>query len=112
MTNKIFFRFDGKKYFGYEGDTLASALLKNGILLVGRSFKYHRPRGIISAGSEEPNAIVQLESDEKTEPNVRATEIKIYEGLSAFSQNNWPSLNFDFGAINDLLSLFFLAGFY
>ena len=112
MNKKISFSFDDKKYFGFEGDTLASALIRNGVFLVGRSFKYHRPRGIISGGSEEPNAIVQLESGEITEPNVRATEIEIYEGLSATSQNNWPSLNFDFGAINDLLSRFFPAGFY
>ena len=112
MSKKISFTFDGKKYFGNEEDTLASALLRNGVFLVGRSFKYHRPRGIISAGSEEPNAIVQLESGNITEPNVRATEIKIYQGLSATSQNNWPTLNFDFGSINDLLSPFFPAGFY
>ena len=109
---KIYFKFDGKKFFGFEGDTLASALIRNGIFLVGRSFKYHRPRGIISAGSEEPNAIVQLESGNITEPNVRATEIELYEGLNATSQNNWPSVNFDFGSINDFLSPFFPAGFY
>ncbi|SVC12467.1 uncharacterized protein METZ01_LOCUS265321, partial [marine metagenome] len=112
MDKKISFTFDGKKYSGFKGDTLASALIRNGVFLVGRSFKYHRPRGIISAGSEEPNAIVQLESGEITEPNVRATEIEIYEGLHATSQNNWPSLNLDFGSINDLLSPFFPAGFY
>ena len=111
--NKVInFHFDGKKYEGYEGDTLASALLANNIHLVGRSFKYHRPRGIVSAGSEEPNGIVQLETKEYTEPNRRVTEIQIYEGLKAFSQNNWPSVNFDFGAVNDLLSPFFPAGFY
>ena len=75
MLKNISFTFDGKKYLGYEGETLAEALIKNGVFLVGRSFKYHRPRGIVSAGSEEPNAIVQLESGEFTEPNVRATEI-------------------------------------
>ena len=112
MTKDISFTFDGKKYVGFEGDTLAEALIRNGVFLVGRSFKYHRPRGIVSAGSEEPNAIVQLESGEFTEPNVRATEIIIYEGLSATSQNNWPSLNFDIGSINDLLSPLFPAGFY
>jgi len=112
MSKKISFTFDGKKYFGHEGDTLAEALLDNGVFLVGRSFKYHRPRGIISAGSEEPNAIVQLETGNITEPNVRATEIIIYEGLIAKSQNNWPNVNFDFGAINDFLSRFFPAGFY
>ena len=112
MLKKISFTFDGIKYFGLEKDTLASALLRNGVFLVGRSFKYHRPRGIISAGREEPNAIVQLESGEITEPNVRATEIELYEGLSATSQNNWPSVKFDFGSINDFLSPFFPAGFY
>ena len=112
MNKKISFTFDGKKYSGFEGDTLASALIRNGVFLVGRSFKYHRPRGMISAGSEEPNAIIQLESGEITEPNVRATEIKIYEGLNATSQNNWPSLNFDLGSVNDLFSRFFPSGFY
>jgi len=111
-NKKLNFYFDGKKYQGYEGDTLASALLANNIHLVGRSFKYHRPRGIVSAGSEEPNGIVQLETKEYTEPNRRVTEIQLYEGLKAFSQNNWPNINFDFGAINDLLSPFFPAGFY
>ena len=112
MNKKIFFTFDGNKYSGFAGDTLASALIRNGVFLVGRSFKYHRPRGIIGTGSEEPNAIVQLESGDITEPNVKATEIEIYEGLNATSQNNWPSINFDFGSVNDLLSPFFPAGFY
>ena len=112
QTKKIGFTFDGKKYYGFEGDTLASALLSNGVHLFGRSFKYHRPRGIISAGCEEPNGIVQLEINEFTEPNRRATEVVLYEGLVAKSQNRWPSLNYDLGAINDLLSPFFPAGFY
>ncbi|MDC0233068.1 sarcosine oxidase subunit alpha family protein [Pelagibacteraceae bacterium] len=112
QNKKISFFFDGKKYYGYEGDTLASALLSNGVHLVGRSFKYHRPRGIISAGCEEPNGIVQLELNEFTEPNRRATEIILYDGLIAKSQNRWPSVKFDFGAINDLLAPFFPAGFY
>ena len=112
MLKKISFTFDEKEYFGFEGDTLASALIRNGLFLIGRSFKYHRPRGIISAGNEEPNGIVQLESGNKTEPNVRATEIILYEGLKAKSQNNWPSVNFDIGSINDFLSPFFPAGFY
>ena len=112
MSKDISFTFDGKKYFGHEGETLAEALIGNGVFLVGRSFKYHRPRGIISAGSEEPNAIVQLESGKITEPNVRTTEIIIYEGLSAKSQNNWPNVNFDIGSINNFLSPFFPAGFY
>ncbi|MDC1184411.1 sarcosine oxidase subunit alpha family protein [Alphaproteobacteria bacterium] len=112
QSKKISFTFDGKKYYGFEGDTLASALLSNGVHLFGRSFKYHRPRGIISAGCEEPNGIVQLEINEFTEPNRRATEVVLYEGLVAKSQNRWPSLNYDLGAINDLLSPFFPAGFY
>ncbi|MDC1047567.1 sarcosine oxidase subunit alpha family protein [Alphaproteobacteria bacterium] len=112
QTKKIGFIFDGKKYYGFEGDTLASALLSNGVHLFGRSFKYHRPRGVISAGCEEPNGIVQLEINEFTEPNRRATEVVLYEGLVAKSQNRWPGLNYDLGAINDLLSPFFPAGFY
>ena len=109
---QIGFIFDDKKYYGHEGDTLASALLSNSVHLIGRSFKYHRPRGIISAGCEEPNGIVQLEQNEFTEPNRRATEIILYEGLIASSQNRWPSINYDLGAINNLLSPFFPAGFY
>ena len=112
QTKKISFIFDGKKYYGHEGDTLASALLSNGLHLIGRSFKYHRPRGIISAGCEEPNGIVQLELNEFTEPNRRATEVILYDGLIAKSQNRWPSVKYDFGAINDLLAPFFPAGFY
>ena len=112
QTKKISFIFDGKKYYGHEGDTLASALLSNGVHLIGRSFKYHRPRGIISAGCEEPNGIVQLELNEFTEPNRRATEVILYDGLIAKSQNRWPSVKYDFGAINDLLAPFFPAGFY
>ena len=109
---KISFTFNRKKYFGYEGDTLASALLANGIHLVGRSFKYHRPRGFFGAGVDEPNAKVQLYKGDKTEPNANATEVELVEGLSAKSQNCWPSVHFDFGAINNLLNKFFPAGFY
>ena len=109
---KISFKFNGKKYFGYEGDTLASALLANGIHLVGRSFKYHRPRGFIGAGVDESNAQVQLYSGAKTEPNAIATTVELVEGLVATSQNCWPSVSFDFGAINNFLSKFFPAGFY
>ena len=112
-TYKISFKFNGKTYYGYKGDTLASALLANDIHLVGRSFKYHRPRGIMTAGSEEPNAIVQLhKNSSRTEPNVRATEVEIYEGLEASSQNCWPSVNFDIGGINNILSPLLPAGFY
>ena len=112
-TYKISFKFNGITYHGFKGDTLASALLVNGIHLVARSFKYHRPRGIMTAGSEEPNAIVQLHNNSsRTEPNVRATEVEIYEGLEASSQNCWPNVNFDIGAINNLLSPLLPAGFY
>ena len=112
-TTRVSFKFNGKIYFGFKGDTLASALLANNIHLVGRSFKYHRPRGIMTSGSEEPNAIVQIGSDRAiTEPNVRATEIEIYEGLDATSQNCWPSVNFDIGGINNFLSPILPAGFY
>ena len=102
-----------KTYYGFKGDTLASALLSNDIHLIGRSFKYHRPRGIMTAGSEEPNAIVQVNDNTAlTEPNVRATEIEIYEGLETKSQNCWPSVNFDIGGINNLMSPLLPAGFY
>ncbi|EXL09625.1 sarcosine oxidase subunit alpha [Aquamicrobium defluvii] len=107
------FTFDGKSYSGVAGDTLASALLANGIHLVGRSFKYHRPRGILSAGAEEPNALVGIHRDaSRKTPNVRATVQELYDGLTAVSQNRWPSLGFDVGAVNDLASPFFSAGFY
>ena len=112
-TTSVSFKFNGKTYHGYKGDTLASALLANNVHLVGRSFKYHRPRGIMTSGSEEPNAIVQVGTDSAmTEPNVRATEIEIYDGLEATSQNCWPSVDFDIGGINNLLSPFLPAGFY
>ncbi|WP_419738781.1 sarcosine oxidase subunit alpha family protein [Ruegeria sp.] len=106
------FTFDGKSYQGYEGDTLASALLANGVRLMGRSFKYHRPRGPLTAGSEEPNALVELRSGGRQEPNTRATVAELYEGLNANSQNRWPSLERDFMAINDRFSNFLTAGFY
>ena len=106
------FRYDNREYQGYEGDTLASALLANGVHLVGRSFKYHRPRGIYSAGSEEPNALVQLESGAHTEPNRRATEVELYDGLCAASQNCWPSVKFDLGAVSSGVSRLLPAGFY
>jgi heterotetrameric sarcosine oxidase alpha subunit len=109
---KISFTFNGKRYLGYEGDTLASALLANGVHLVGRSFKYHRPRGFIGAGVDEPNAQVQLYSGAKTEPNAIATTIELVEGLVAKSQNCWPSVSFDFGEINNILNKFLPAGFY
>ncbi len=105
--------FDGKSYGGLAGDTLASALLASGVTLFGRSFKYHRPRGLIAAGSEEPNALVSVDRGPgRFTPNLRATNVEIYEGLKAVSQNRWPSLKTDFGAINDRLGMFFPAGFY
>jgi methylglutamate dehydrogenase subunit C len=106
------FTFDGKSYRGFAGDTLASALLASGVRLVGRSFKYHRPRGILSAGSEEPNALVELRQGARREPNTRATTIELFEGLAADSQNRFPSLAFDVMAINSLFSPIFAAGFY
>src|SRR3984957_6402901 len=112
-TRRIGFTFDGQSYAGLMGDTLASALLANGVHLTGRSFKYHRPRGIFGAGSEEPNALVTVSRDEaRVTPNLRATQVELYEGLVAMSQNRWPSLERDFGRINDKLSAFFPAGFY
>ena len=107
------FTFDGKAFTGVEGDTLASALLANGVHLVGRSFKYHRPRGFLSAGAEEPNALVEIARDgARKTPNVRATVQELYDGLVAKSQNRWPSLSFDVGAVNNLASPMFSAGFY
>ena len=107
------FTFDGKPMTGLAGDTVASALLANGVHLVGRSFKYHRPRGILSAGAEEPNALVTVSRDAaRKTPNVRATVQELYDGLDVASQNRWPSLSFDVGAVNDLASPFFSAGFY
>src|SRR4051794_30787315 len=97
---------------GLAGDTLASALLANGVKLVGRSFKYHRPRGILTAGSDEPSALVELRTGARREPNTRATTAELYDGLVAASQNRWPSLAFDIGAGNDYLSRFLVAGFY
>src|SRR4051812_41222553 len=98
------FRFDGKDYVGHPGDTLASALLANGVRLVGRSFKYHRPRGILSAGVEEPNALVELRSGARREPNTRATVAELFNGLEATSQNRAGSLAFDRMAVNQLLA--------
>ena len=100
------FQFNKKSYEGYKGDTLASALIRNDVKLVGRSFKYHRPRGVFSAGSEEPNALVELGSGARQEPNTRATVTELYNGLVAKSQNHWPSLQYDFLAINDRRSNF------
>ncbi len=106
------FTFDGVRHAGFAGDTLASALLANGVRLVGRSFKYHRPRGILSAGSEEPNALVELRGGAFSEPNTRATMVELFPGLEARSQNRFPSLKYDLLSVNSLLSPFFAAGFY
>ncbi len=111
-SRPVRFTFDGKSYRGFHGDTLASALLANDIRLVGRSFKYHRPRGILSAGSEEPNALVELRSGARREPNTRATGVELYDGLHAVSQNRWPSLRFDVLSMTAPLSPFMGAGFY
>jgi heterotetrameric sarcosine oxidase alpha subunit len=106
------FTFDGQSMKGFEGDTLASALIANDQMLVGRSFKYHRPRGIVTAGSSEPNALVTIGTGGRTEPNTRATVAELYQGMEAKSQNRWPSLKYDVGAVNSLLSPFLSAGFY
>eukprot|EP01037_Dinobryon_pediforme_P014342 gene14342-14466_t len=111
-SRTLSFTFDGKAYVGHPGDTLASALLANGVRLFGRSFKYHRPRGVLTAGSEEPNALVTLRDGARAEPNTRATSIELYDGLIATSQNRWPSLAFDLMAVNQLFAPLFVAGFY
>ena len=111
-SKPINFTFNGKKLRGYEGDTLASALLANDQMLVGRSFKYHRPRGVVTSGPEEPNALVNLGKGGKFEPNQCATTTELFEGLEATSQNHWPSLEFDIGALYMKLSRFLPAGFY
>ncbi len=112
-SKPVNFTFDGKAYQGLQGDTLASALLANGVHLTGRSFKYHRPRGIVGAGSEEPNALVAFDRGEgRVTPNVRATTLEIFDGLKAESQNRWPNLKTDIGGFNNIFSMFFPAGFY
>ena len=111
-SKPLSFTFNGKQMRGYEGDTLASALLANDQVLVGRSFKYHRPRGIVTSGPEEPNGLVGLGPEGRFEPNARVTTTELYEGLEAASQNHWPSLEFDVGALNKHLSRFLPAGFY
>ena len=106
------FTFNGVRHEGYRGDSLASALLANGVRLVGRSFKYHRPRGIFGAGAEEPNALIRVGEGARAEPNLKATQIELYDGLVAQSQNHWPSLEFDAHALNDVASRLLPAGFY
>ncbi|MCC5970895.1 MAG: sarcosine oxidase subunit alpha family protein [Pararhodobacter sp.] len=111
-TRPLRFSFDGREFEGFQGDTLASALLANGVQLVGRSFKYHRPRGVLTAGSEEPNALVEVIEGKQKTPNVRATVQELYGGLTVQSQNRWPSLRFDVMAVNDRFAPFLSAGFY
>jgi sarcosine oxidase subunit alpha len=109
----IFFTFDGRRYEGFAGDTLASALLANDVSLVARSFKYHRPRGILSAGAEEPNALVTVDRGAgRITPNLPATCVELYDGLTARSQNRYPSLRFDIGAVAGLVAPLLSAGFY
>ena len=108
----ITFTWDGKTRTGYSGDTLASALIANREEVIGRSFKYHRPRSVMSAGVEESGAIVTVGSGDRTEPNVKATMQELYDGLEARGQNAWPSVRFDLGAVNNLLGRFLAAGFY
>lgn len=111
-TRPIHFTFDGQPYTGFAGDTLASALMANGVRLLGRSFKYHRPRGLLGMGVEEPNALVQLRIGNRTEPNIQATRIELFDGLVAESQNRWPSLRLDIGALTGAFGKLFPAGFY
>lgn len=107
-TRRLHFSFDGVPYQGHPGDTLASALLANGVSLMGRSFKYHRPRGVLAAGAEEPNALVTVSRGPgRVTPNLRASEVELHDGLVATSQNRFPSLAFDLGAINARLKPLF-----
>ena len=108
----VTFRFDGKEFRGVKGDTLASALLANGVKLVNRSYKYHRPRGVVTSGPEEPNGLVNLGSGNRHEPNIRMTQIELFDGLEATSQNRWPSLRSDVGVLNAAASRLYPAGFY
>ncbi len=111
-SKQVSFTFNGTSMQGYEGDTLASALLANDQMMVGRSFKYHRPRGMVASGAEEPNALVGLGEGNRFEPNQRATTAELFNGLTSVSQNHWPNLEFDVGAINTHMSRFLPAGFY
>jgi sarcosine oxidase subunit alpha len=111
-TTALDFSFNGKRFKGFAGDTLAAGLLANDQMLVGRSFKYHRPRGVVASGPEEPNALVNLGAGGRLEPNQRATTTEVFDGLEASSQNHWPSLEFDVGVLNNYISRFLPAGFY
>ncbi len=106
------FTFNGKRMRGFAGDTLASALLANDQMLLGRSFKYHRPRGLVASGAEEPNALVNLGEGGRFEPNQRSTTTELFDGLSCTSQNHFPSLEFDVGVVNNYAARFLPAGFY
>ena len=108
----LHFKFDGRRLTGFSGDTLASALLAAGVHLTGRSFKYHRPRGIVSAGAEEPNALVRIGEGAHAVPNIRATQVELYEGLTAYSQNNWPTLRYDAGSLANSCARLLPPGFY
>ncbi|SDC93506.1 sarcosine oxidase subunit alpha family protein [Ruegeria marina] len=111
-SKQVTFTFNGTTMRGFQGDTLASALLANDQMMMGRSFKYHRPRGVVASGAEEPNALVGLGEGTRFEPNQRATTTELFDGLKAASQNHWPNLDFDIGAVNTYLSRFLPAGFY
>ena len=111
-SKKVSFSFDGKTLSGFQGDTVASAVLASGQRVFGRSFKYHRPRGVVGLGSEEMNALIGVGLGARHEPNLRATQIEIFNGMAAVSQNRWPSLNWDIGAINNEFSRFLPGGFY
>jgi NADPH-dependent 2,4-dienoyl-CoA reductase/sulfur reductase-like enzyme len=111
-SRPITFTWDGKPLLGFVGDTLASAMMANGEKILARSFKYHRPRGIMSAGVEESGAIVSVGSGNRHEPNVKATTQELFQGLVANGQNAWPSVRNDVGAVNGLFGWFFSAGFY
>ncbi|NDH03149.1 MAG: sarcosine oxidase subunit alpha family protein, partial [Marivivens sp.] len=111
-SKPVEFKFNGKRFKGYEGDTLASALFANDQMMVGRSFKYHRPRGVVASGAEEPNALFNMGEGGRFEPNQRATTQEVFDGLTIRSQNHWPSLEFDIGAVNQLFARWLPAGFY
>ena len=100
-TKRVNFTFDGKAHAGFAGDTLASAVMASGQRVFGRSFKYHRPRGVVALGSEEMNALVGVGEGSRHEPNLRATQVEIFDGMTAVSQNRWPSLQWDIGALNN-----------
>ena len=111
-ASRVEFSFNGKRLWGHLGDTLASALLANDQMLMGRSFKYHRPRSVVASGAEEPNALVALGEGASMEPNARVTTTELFQGLSARSQNHWPSLDYDIGVLNNAAARFMPAGFY